>query len=216
MPNKKATTEQIIAAYEETRSAAKAAQLLGMCRQSVQERLHRAGYPLLGPRRLSDEERVAGWLARTVINENGCWIWTGAKKGGGYGNVGVIRVDGTKGNAGLHRVVYEHLIGPVPEGLELDHLCRNRACCNPDHLEPVTRSVNLRRGVGVGGRRLPLKTHCHRGHAFDEANTWVCKKTGVRKCRACDRENHRRAAAERKAAALCLEEIALGLREAAA
>lgn len=75
-----------------------------------------------------------------------CWEWKGAIcPGTGYGHVGLGRR--TDGVGVVHRVVYELLVGPIPPGMDLDHLCRNRACCNPDHLEPVTRSVNNRRGA---------------------------------------------------------------------
>lgn len=71
-----------------------------------------------------------------------CWEWTGSLNKGGYGQ---MRLNKTRLEM-AHRVVWEELAGPIPEGLDLDHLCRNRKCANPDHLEPVTRSVNLRRG----------------------------------------------------------------------
>lgn len=80
------------------------------------------------------------------VGDLGCWEWTAAKAGQGYG---YFWKDG--GLRRIHRVVYEELRGPIPSGLDLDHTCRNRACCNPAHLEPVTRTVNLRRGAGHGG-----------------------------------------------------------------
>lgn len=79
-----------------------------------------------------------------------CWVWTAARHGKGYGMFSVDR----KRKVRAHRFAYEMMVGPIPEGLDLDHLCRNRACVNPEHLEPVTRSVNLKRG-NVGGRRVP-------------------------------------------------------------
>lgn len=82
----------------------------------------------------------------TVDGESGCWNWDGAKNSAGYG-----RITLPTGKAGgetkyAHRVAYEVFVGPVPEGLKIDHLCRNTSCCNPDHLEPVTQTVNLARG----------------------------------------------------------------------
>ncbi len=87
-------------------------------------------------------ERV---LARVVVdNSTACWNFTGAQNGVGYGVVGAGRRG--DGNVFTHRVTYEHYIGPIPPGMDIDHLCRNRVCCNPDHLEAVTRRENIMRG----------------------------------------------------------------------
>jgi hypothetical protein len=98
----------------------------------------------------SCEERVARlvrrWVARCVEDENGCLIWPGATGMGGYAHVMVPQSDGSRKSTGLHRVVYEHFVGPIPEGLDIDHRCRSRACVNWKHLEPVTTRVNLLRG----------------------------------------------------------------------
>lgn len=117
-------------------------------------------------------ERVFDKVELTLF----CWEWKGAiNRDTGYGVVGLgRRSDGT----GLvHRVVYELLIGPIPQGLDLDHLCRNRACCNPAHLEPVTRKVNVSRGLRAKGWR-DSATHCSRGHAYDyhDGRQWICKE----------------------------------------
>jgi len=104
-----------------------------------------------------------------------CWVWT-ACLAYGYGKL----TDGGKHGVSLsaHRVSYELLVGTIPDGLELDHLCRVRACVNPFHLEPVTRAENMRRA-------MEAKTHCDKGHLFDDANTrWY---RGGRRCRTCDR-----------------------------
>ena len=90
-------------------------------------------------------------MAKIEIDENGCWMWTGSTSGSkpGYGQ---IYVHGQPRPIATHRVAYEELVGPIPEGLELDHLCylpsgySNRLCCNPEHLELVTRSRNAFRG----------------------------------------------------------------------
>jgi hypothetical protein len=133
-------------------------------------------------------ERIATKLAP---GPSGCWLWTAAVDADGYG-----RVRWLGRNALAHRVVYELLRGPIPAGLTLDHLCRNRACVNPDHLQPVALATNVLRGEGVGVRNAE-KTHCKHGHPFDAENTYI--KQGKRACRQCGREANRRARA-RKAA----------------
>lgn len=122
-----------------------------------------------------------------------CWVWQkttkGGGNGGGYGQFCVgSRTDGTKRRVYAHRFAYETFVGPVPKGKELDHLCRNRACCNPSHLEAVTRSVNVRRGDGA-----KLRTHCKRGHAMVGRNVAVWgRKNPQRQCRACAQFRSRR------------------------
>lgn len=117
------------------------------------------------------------------ITPAGCWEWTRSRKPNGYGEIGIA------GRARLvHRVAYTELVGPIPDGLDLDHLCRNRACFNPAHLEPVTRSENLRRGVGpaITRARHAAVTTCPQGHPYDDRNTGY-KVDGARRCRACAR-----------------------------
>ena len=109
----------------------------------------------------------------------GCWPWTRYLQRG-YGII--QRPDGKRVPA--HRAVYELLVGPIPDGLTLDHLCRNPPCCNPDHLEPVTQAENNRRGVGWAGENA-RKTHCKRGHEFTPENTYTYR--GMRSCRLCAR-----------------------------
>lgn len=124
-----------------------------------------------------------------------CWLWTGAKNIGGYGAISKGRRQG----AGIvHRIVWELLVGPIPEGLELDHLCRVRACCNPDHLEPVTRAENVARGARRAG--LHRKTHCKYGHPFTPENSMPNGAHG-RSCRTCQNARNRAARARKKAAA---------------
>lgn len=134
------------------------------------------------------EADVDRLLSKVRFDESGCWQWTAATHHG-YGRFGV--------RAGLdfwpvvpaHRASYVLLHGPIPCGLVLDHLCRNRGCVNPDHLEPVTHQINILRGNGAPARHA-TKTHCIHGHPFDEANTYI-KANGGRDCRTCNRERVR-------------------------
>lgn len=103
-----------------------------------------------------------------------CWEWTGLRDRNGYG---VFRVGGRTHRA--HRIAYELAHGQIPEGMETDHLCRNRSCVNPAHLEPVTFAENQR-------RRALVVTHCPKGHAYDMANTYMGSRG--RTCKACNRE----------------------------
>ena len=114
-----------------------------------------------------------------------CWLWTAACNQGGYGR---FLCDGKLVQA--HRWAYEQVKGPIPEGLDLDHLCRVRNCVNPNHLEPVTRRQNLMRGEHTYAK-LHRAGHCKRGHPFNKQNTYICKQ-GKRHCRICNYENARR------------------------
>lgn len=126
---------------------------------------------------------------RKVEKTPGCWLWRGTTNPRGYGMFRPYVGQARK----AHRYAYELLVGPVPDGTELDHLCRNPRCVNPAHLEPVTHRENMLRGENPAARAARA-THCRHGHAYDEANTQVTP-TGERRCRACNRA---RAAANRR------------------
>lgn len=126
---------------------------------------------------------IARWEARFTIEENGCWRWTGTIGSTGYGQ---ISDKGVKHNA--HRFGYAHFVGD-PGTKHLDHLCKNRWCVNPAHLEPVTLMENLLRGDRSHlGRHLRERTHCPKGHEYTPENVWVNPKTNGRRCRKCARE----------------------------
>ena len=118
-----------------------------------------------------------------VKKTEGCWFWLAYKVPTGHGRFRVGGKDGEMTPA--HRVSYRLLKGEIPKGMDLDHLCKNPSCVNPEHLEPVTRAENVMRGTGYGPTNA-AKTSCLRGHIFDGENTYF-DKHGKRSCKECRR-----------------------------
>lgn len=121
----------------------------------------------MAPKRRQPIER---FIEKTEALDNGCIEWTAYVGENGYGR---FYVDGR--GALAHRWSYQFHVGPIPDGLVIDHLCRNTRCVNPDHLEPVTNAENVLRGMGplAAAARGQAVTHCPDGHPYDEANTYV-------------------------------------------
>lgn len=113
-----------------------------------------------------------------------CWLYEGHVAKDGYGRFNPWRPGGSKSPLLAHRLAYENLVGDVPDGLQLDHLCRVRNCVNPEHLEPVTSRVNTQRGMAA-------MTHCRNGHEINDKNTFFTSD-GYRGCRVCQRDWRRR------------------------
>jgi hypothetical protein len=142
-------------------------------------------------------ERVAAHiLSRCEPGPEGCWLWTGALDPAGYGRRH-RHLDDPHVSSLVHRALYAALVEPPDPGLHLDHLCRQRACANPGHLDLVSQRVNLTRGIGRIAQFARAK-FCIAGHRFDEANTYITK-SGTRMCRKCNARRQRETKARRLA-----------------
>lgn len=135
-------------------------------------------------RRTRPEERF--WKYVDKSGPDGCWLWTGGLDAHGYGS---FHLNGR--NAYAYQVAYKWTVGKIPAGLDLDHLCRVRACVNPDHLEAVTRGENLHRSPLTQTSINAAKTHCIRGHEL----TYREPKSGWRRCLVCRKQRNGRAKA---------------------
>ena len=130
------------------------------------------------PKGSAHDPKVRFWFF-TKLESNGCWLWTGATIPKGYGSFTIRRK-----RVYAHRFAYETFVGPILDGMVIDHLCRNPSCVNPAHLEAVTNSENLLRGVGptVSRARHAARTHCKRGHPFSLSKQ---HRSDGRRCRIC-------------------------------
>lgn len=120
-----------------------------------------------------------------IVKTDSCWLWKGTPRPDGYCTFGIAK-------RYIHRIAYELYKASIPENLILDHLCRNRACCNPDHLEPVTHKINSQRGDN--GINMASKTHCPQGHEYTPENTAIYMLNGafrMRYCKQCRRNRAR-------------------------
>lgn len=123
------------------------------------------------------------FFAKVHKEQRGCWRWIGAR-GSRTAEYGVLTIEGRRRYA--HRAAYEHFVGPIPQGLEIDHLCRNPRCVNPDHMQPVSHLENCRRGRV--GKHNAAKTHCPHGHPYSGSNLKLRTSRGSleRVCLACN------------------------------
>lgn len=135
------------------------------------------------------EHRIESFAKNVEFSESGCWLWTASLHRSGYGQLG----PGYGVTRYAHRWLWLHTVGPIEAELQLDHLCMVRNCVNPDHLEPVTRAVNMARAtpsIRAAGKRLrehnlATVTHCGKGHEYTSENEYFHPTRGYRICRKC-------------------------------
>lgn len=132
------------------------------------------------------------WTKAQQADNSDCWQWIGRKTGEGYGQFYLVCTKDEQLLTGAHRYAYTALRSEIPSGLVIDHLCRNRACVNPWHMEPVPQQVNVLRSQPY----IERPELCPQGHRFTETNTYRTPR-GHRRCKTCNRDRARRNHAER-------------------
>lgn len=137
---------------------------------------------------MATKDTIWKWVNKT----DDCWQWTGRQTQWGYGTYG-FRKDGKSTSTSAHRAVYQLLVDCIPEDMQLDHLCRNRLCVNPERMEIVTPQQNTLRASTALATINHHKTHCINGHEFDGSNTYRRKDRKTRECRKCRHEAVKRA-----------------------
>lgn len=164
----------------------------GWCKRCYMQKYHRGDFGPRGSKMPRGTREELLWRNIERLGPDECWPWLRSRDSKGYGKARI-----KKQSVAPHRLAYELAVGPIPDGYEVDHLCRNTGCCNPAHLEAVTPAENNR-------RKTLAKTHCKRGHEFTPENTNRHSSSGARVCRACVRDRQRDYSRARRAKAKAL------------